>query len=103
MLNEVRLGDVSYNLILNKIFTCINDRVFKYIKNLSNEKAIIDACDQRIHAFSPDISPTASFFGNEIDDIDIKNKRIGEISHEVYSLLLKNIELKSKKVINKTN
>jgi len=52
------------------------------------EEEITNIVNTRIDEFSPFMNSIDSWFNNEIDDVNIEGKGIGEIADEVYFLLL---------------
>lgn len=96
-LEYLPLRDINANVILYEIFYWINNEIFNCIKNRNElpetkEEEIITICNKRIDEFSPFINCIDSWFNNEIDDVNIEGKKIGEIADEVYFLLLENIQ-----------
>lgn len=101
-LEEIPLGQINANMLLDEIFYQINHEVFGKIKNqIENDHILfshegirgklLKVCEDRTDNFSPFINCIDSWFQNELDEVTIQGQSLEKIVDEVRLLLLENI------------
>jgi hypothetical protein len=99
-LAEYTLAQLDANVIIYELFACINNLVFKraaesfendYDALTNNQrKTLIKKCHDRLECFEPFINCIDSWFQNELDQIDIQERSIEEITDDLCDYMIVN-------------
>jgi len=106
-LKDLTLDQLDANLIINEIFTCINQKIFSticakvknddfilpshsVIKTSAIKNKLLKSCNDRINEFSPYLNCLVSSFQNELDNVDVRNKNLDDVVSDVFDILVEN-------------